>query len=381
MPGVEAQLPTAAPRRHAPAPEPSGAESSKKQKREMRMPTHMDQGLADALSELTPETYLPHLMGKGGEHLVFEFDDPKHRSIVYKINFHQTIPFLKYDLRNLHEREAAEKHLQDAMKTQKDRLTILRDYFGYHAVPAQHLMVRDIPVSRDVIRRLDPRVLDKVEELPATVPAWVAVQRRLQLPEGDVVSLNGYYPESPTALLDPKDDDALEVYNEAHDLLVGRGMSRETREQQLLLAFNMYPDLEHVWNRTSGDAAFATKLKETAKQLVEFTNETGMVLDVAGKNNLVLLKKDGDWTLKLPDALFPDDQMKMKKLERAAEKLAAGSDLGPSDPLFVMNCLNTVRYINALALVAGIRDRVVVPGVKDIPAARWREAIQGHVGF
>lgn len=376
MPGLEAQLPTAAPRRHAPVPESSGAESSKKQKREMRMPTRMDQGLADALSDLTPETYLPHLIGKGGEHLVFEFDDPKHRNIVYKINFHQTIPFLKYDLRNLHEREAAQKRLHETMKTQKDRLTILRDYFGYHAVPAQHLMVRDIPVSRAVIRRLDPSVLDTVEELPDTVPAWVAVQRRLQLPAGDVVSLNGYYPESPTALLDPKDDDALEVYDEAHDFLVGRGFSRKTREDQLLLAFNMYPDLEQVWNRTDGDAAFASKLKETVKQLVAFTNETGMVLDVAGRNNLVLLKQDGDWTLKLPDALFPDERMSMKKLERAAEKLATRSDLGPSEPLFVMNCLNTVRYLNALAIVAGIPDHVVVPGVKDIPAAKWREAIQ-----
>ncbi|OGL74523.1 hypothetical protein A3E39_00690 [Candidatus Uhrbacteria bacterium RIFCSPHIGHO2_12_FULL_60_25] len=369
---LKAEQPTAAPQRRPPAPEPSGPASSKKQKREMRMPTRMDQGLADALSDLTPETYLPHLMSKGGEHLVFEFDDPKHRNIVYKINFYQTVPFLKYDLRNIHERAAAEKNLQNAMEMQKNRLTILRDYFGYHAVPAQHLMVRDIPVSKAVIRRLDPTVLDAVTDLPDTVPAWVAVQRRLQFPEGDVVSLNGYYPESPTALLDPKDEDAQEVYDEAHDFLVGRGFTRKTREDELLLAFNMYRNLEQVWDRMSGDAAFASKLKETVKQLVAFTNETGMVLDVAGRNNLVLLKKDGEWTLKLPDALLPDDRLNMRQLERAAGKLETGSKLDSLDLSYVMNCLNTVRYINALAIVAGIPDRVNVPGVKDVPASRWR---------
>lgn len=365
--------------------------------REVKAPTFAPVDLESAIKALKPEEYFKpptkgrertvehfELLAEGGEHLVFEFDDPKHRNVVYKVNFHQTLPVLERLVSAAREKdvaksvkiahEAATRELQEQIEHRKDQVTILRDYFGQRAVPVQRLLVREVPVSREVIRQLRPSA-EPEGEIPPTIPAWVSIQRRLAIDPERTVMLQGYYPEAAIERADEPGAEALALYDKGHDLLVGRrGTEDMPHEEQESAAIGMYPKLKAV-KRRMADPKFSASLRETTKRLVDFTNETGMPLDVVGKNNVFLFEGEQGWEVKMPDALYPELHLTMSDLSKFADELERDKGLDIYDSVRAMNLLNTVRYVNALAIVAGIPDRVAIPKLKMVPGYVWREAL------
>lgn len=323
-----------------------------------------------------PETYNPSLAGKGGEHLVFEFDDPKHRDVVFKINYLKSKEVLSAWSRGPSQFKAAVEYLRDDIDEQKIRLMELRKYFGKDAVPVQRLAMRDVPISREVIERLDPKY-PTAKQLPDHIPAWIAVQSKLELSKDRTVSLNGSYAEYLIARASERGKPGVEQdYDHAHDVLSGYQESGEEplrRHEKIDRVLWAFPALDAVYTRAEEDPSFKLKLQKVVQDLLRYTRETGNALDLNGENNLVMLEQNGEWQLKMPDPLFTGSEPKMSDLEIATAALAHDEAISKEVSGKALNPLNTLRVINALALIADVPDQLKIPRMGEVSPRRWRK--------
>ena len=348
----------------------------------------IQQELHDAVEQIKDPTYEPRLIGKGGEHMVFEMQDAKasgkKRSIVYKVNFYQTIPMLYLERKRgqqNHELEIAQKKAIEDMETKQlrrmEEIRELQKYFGRAAVPATRLMVKEVPISKDVVQKVAGEYVKDIDlgQLPPTIPAWVSVQKRLEMPKEQTVSLNGYYAEAKSGLMKGKHPEAeADVYDAGHDLLV-KGLDTEfPQEDRADLVQMMFPALSDVASRVEKDPEFKQKLQEVARKLITYTQDTKTALDLAGAMNVVLIKGEKGWELKLPDALPPGD-FKVSHVTQAIDLLQEGRVLNKGELVHVQNALNTIRVINALAVLSGIPERLKVPGANRVSAEEWRRML------
>lgn len=338
------------------------------------IPPSVGAELFHSLERIKPDIYLPQIKAKGGEHLVYEFQDPKHADVVYKVNFSKTFPVLAAHYNGEIAKTRAVEDMEEDMLEQQGKLRELRTYFGFQAVPVQRFLVRDVPVSKDVVNALKPGWVSDALEVPDTIPAWINVQRRLEMPAEKTVSLNGYYPESPLKLMHRGDAEEEHVYDVGHDILIGKDVSDLDDEEKRAIVLDMYKDLHRVAEKAEDDPAFREKLADTVRKMIAYTEETENVLDLAGKNNVVLLEGEKAWELKMPDALFAGD-MTLHGLDVAIRRHEKGEKLLNQHAGSALNPLNTVRVINALAVIAGIPDRLRVRGLENVPAEVWRKSL------
>lgn len=351
----------------------------------VRIPETIGKELFDAIKDITPDTYAVRPIAKGGEHVVFEFDDTKHRGVVYKINFIKSIPVLKAHVQteNAHisheiERRKAIEELQEEILERKGQLRELREYFGVAAVPVERIMVREVPVSRRVVDAIQPNQLPAHVDPPDKLPAWVMVQKRLNLASGQAISLQAGQPEIPGAMA-PKAgetiDDVHQIYNIAHDILVGNDVEDIDPETARDYILDLYPNLHSIAEKIDDDPAFKEKLKTVAEQLIKYTDDTSMVLDFMGKGNIFLVKEKNGWGLKMPDPL-PSGECTMFDLAIAAGKLKHNAPLNQNQVYQALLALNALRAINAVAILSGTNKRLKAPNiVTQIDPAIWREQL------
>jgi hypothetical protein len=324
----------------------------------------------------SPEVTAPHMIASGGEHLVFEFPDARHSDVVLKVNFQQTLPVLQAHRHGEIARKKALENMEEAMVERRSQLRELREYFGHSAVPVTRFQIQDMPVSPDIVEKLHPGWLQEGQEVPSTLPAWVVIQRRLDLQPEKTVSLTGYYLEDPRM---PKGEEKefmenyKTIYELGHDILVGKEVEDLSAENQQEIVLRLFPNLKKVAEKNTTDPVFKKKLQDTVRKLIAYTDDTKTALDLAGANNVVLIEGEKGWDLKMPDAL-PTDEVRTDDISLAAEELEKGEPL-TSHATIVKNALNTVRMINALALVSGIPERLHVPGLETIPAETWRQVL------
>ena len=82
---------------------------------------------------------------------------------------------------------------------------------------------------------------------------------------------------------------------------------------------------------------------------------------------------------------FPIERIKIRDLELIIEKMKR-QRTDPDDEFelkekqkMAMQILHSVRTLNALAILAGIPDRVEVKGLVDIPADVWAQGISAVI--
>lgn len=324
----------------------------------------------DELQDLMPDEHLPYLMAQGGEHFVFGFDDPKHPDLIYKINVPETLPVVKAQLSGNPERlEKAKEEMKRMINKKREQLAEMRQYFGAEAVPAQQYMVREVPVSKKLVEVLLKDPEGQVEEIES-VPALVVVQRRVDMPSDWTISLNGFYPESPKSALAFTKDRVGETIEAGNEILLGGMMSELDRESQLRWVVKMYPELDTVAWRAERDPEFKAKLEDLAYRLVEFTQDTNIPLELAGRDNMVMTKGPKGWTVKLMDVL-PMDRYSMNDFKRILAKLSVGGKLNGNEAGVALNILNTIRMVNAIALIADIPERFKVIGLERVTTETW----------
>jgi hypothetical protein len=304
-------------------------------------------------------------MARGGEHLVFDFEDPKHADVVYKVNFHESLPLLKAVQRGGSDKERALEAMLKEMDRRRKELAKLRQYVGHSAVPVQQAMIREIPVTAAIIKALQLPEDGIGQKLPLTVPAWVVLQRKIELGR-DYVSLNAYYPEA--SFYPPSQQEEL-----GHRILIGkeRGLNPDVELDAVL---SLYPEFKYLNGLVFNDPGFKSALRQATEQMIEYTQDSGIALDLVGKNNIVLRKMEKGWDLKMVDPM-PRGDVRISELAKAAEEFRGQKDTGV-DWEKVMDALNTVRVLNALALFSGSPKRLRVPELEGISAEFLRRKIK-----
>lgn len=350
-----------------------------------RIPPSIGADLARAIEDIAPENYTNYKtkpLGRGREHLVFEFENPKHRDIVYKINFQQTRPILETWLTHPDTapdsgpvRERALEAMRREIGIKAEELEELRTYFGSGAVPATKSIIRNVPVSREIIKQLLDHEIPEDVDLPKTLPAWVTIQRRLELDPRKTASLEAGVPESPGHSEGQPVEYAKRAYAAGHALLIGAAKEESDHEATLDTIGAFYPKFRDLIIRVDNDDNLKTTLQHITKRMMDYM-QSNPVLDFTGSKNMFLVKQEKGWDLKLVDPAI-DDACRMYLLRDVATKLQNGSSLTEIERAGALVVLNALRAINGLAIIAGIPERLEAPeGVADIDPLTWKHELE-----
>ncbi|MEN9558599.1 MAG: hypothetical protein RL141_968 [Candidatus Parcubacteria bacterium] len=368
------------------------------------------------LQELVPENIEASYEGKGGEHVVFTVratekkiekrrEEAKKkekekgskervdelRDSVYKVNYYASLYKYPHDFNDPEKRDIVIEKLAEDIVRREKQIKLLRSYFGFHAVPAEQSMVRMLPLSPEIFNRLKPDWITERQDLPKEVPTLLTIQRRFKAdPKKDpahAVDLTSYYADDVKRMKGGEEELSDMDYDRAHRLLMGarvepkdpfatEDMERENRNRDIV---KMFPKLLHVVERQQVDRKFSEELQKSARQMVAYAENMHLpMLDVAGKNNVLLLKqKDASWRLFLPDVIPPGEPTRIDEIIEIAQDILDGNPLEIEDRMEAGTILHFLRFVNALAMIANIPERVPMPkAVLDVPSLRWRREIE-----
>ena len=219
-------------------------------------PLPLAQALADFGSQLVMQAsdecrvlpHILHLIGKGGEHIVFE--DLMFPNFVLKVNFIESLPLLHAVSRGTAAYEEALGKLKLKAEEHNKRLKILQSYFPSGSVPLELVSVKDIPLNTEVVlsvmkdRNLD---IPKNLKVPASLPLLCTIQRRIDLPKDNRVNIYSSYAELNRTILP-------EYYVQGHDLLVDTEENpvSDRDEMEKIIAY-IYPSLRFLIEKIKAD--------------------------------------------------------------------------------------------------------------------------------
>ena len=300
------------------------------------------------------ENYQPKFLAIGGEHVVYEI--PDHPDIVAKVE----VMSLKDSITWNDEHGEPMGVLSEEFKAQRDeyiKLHIekyqqLKKYFGNeHVLPQKEFLLK-VPVPPNVLRLL----YDEKPPLQGTETWSVAkIQRRAaELSDQNRLSLVAGNAELENL--------NAEEYNRVTEHLVFGKDSEMPLKENELLDIQSKDDLKKLLEQAENDDELMVSLRELLKKIVIYTNETGDVIDIIGKDNLVFTRKDGKWTYRLVDPLYPGDKKIVSEAKAVLLKLSKGIEFNNEEHRFLMHTFNIVRTVNGLAEQVGIPERIdIVP--------------------
>ncbi|MFA6161121.1 MAG: hypothetical protein WC766_02975 [Patescibacteria group bacterium] len=314
--------------------------------------------------------HILHLLGKGGEHIVFE--DVRFPNYVLKVDFIESLPVLYAQTKGRDAVESAVRKLHDKAQEHNQRLKILRSYFSSGSVPLELVGVKELPLSEEIVlgvmrdRRLD---IPQKMFVPERLPLLCTIQHKIILPKDSRVDIYSSYAELNRTIL-------LEYFADGHRLLAGSEsigpVEGQAREKIILF---IYPSLRPVVEKLKSDADFKRAVGHYVKRAMAYSVDTGEIIDMAGGGNvLFILNEDRVWQEFLMDALSPPE-LNFKLLKQSALKLKHDQELDVHDKANTLNVINYVRFANALAMLTDLPDRLDVAGMTEISPEKWHAGL------
>lgn len=296
--------------------------------------------------------YRPHVLGGSGEHIVYDFPEGRHLDTVVKIKKGSLTILLQWDMA-LGEKlgtitSSTETLVHEYISTEQERLQTLRQYFGPGEVPKQKMFYKKIPVTDPMLQELFPGdVPADLKELPAII----VVQEKIpELQQGQYFSLTDDHALG--HLIEP------ESYEQLTDMLVLETAPESDVTKKVLVHAQENPWLAQLLDAAEQDPALQEKLQDLVRRLMRYTEETGDIPDLA-EDNVILFRKDGEWQLRLGDALFPYYLNKnCGSANEGLRKLQKGKipKLQPGAALFT--ACSYQRTLNGIAALFGMPDRL-----------------------
>ncbi|HPN15307.1 MAG TPA: hypothetical protein PLF71_04320 [bacterium] len=341
-------------------------------------PLPLAQALADFGSQLVMQAsdecrvlpHILHLIGKGGEHIVFE--DLMFPNFVLKVNFIESLPLLHAVSRGTAAYEEALGKLKLKAEEHNKRLKILQSYFPSGSVPLELVSVKDIPLNTEVVlsvmkdRNLD---IPKNLKVPASLPLLCTIQRRIDLPKDNRVNIYSSYAELNRTILP-------EYYVQGHDLLVDTEENpvSDRDEMEKIIAY-IYPSLRFLIEKIKADQELKEILFDYVGRVIQYSLDTEEIVDMAGGGNVLFIKnQEQRWQPFLMDALSPAE-LNFKLLKQGALLIKHQQSVDTHTKANILNVINYLRFVNALAMLGENPARLDVPGVKDITAMQWRDGL------
>lgn len=315
---------------------------------------------------------LPHilrLIGKGGEHIVFE--DLRFPNYVLKVDFIESLPVLYAQAHGKEAVRLAVEKIRAKANLHNERLKVLQSHFSSGSVPLELTVVKDLPINEDVVLSLaKDRNIDLPNSLkiPESMSLLCTIQHKLSVPK-DAMNLYSSYAELNRTI-------RLDYYVEGHRLLAGPepiGPAEKSAREKIILY--IYPSLRPVVEALKTDEALKAALRNYVRRAMDYSYGTGEIIDMAGGGNVVMiLNEDRDWQPLLMDALSPPE-LNFKLFKDSSLKLKHGQELDVHTKANVLNVLNYIRFANAISLISDAGCLLDVPGSTDISPEAWHSGL------
>ncbi|PIR47488.1 hypothetical protein COV06_03495 [Candidatus Uhrbacteria bacterium CG10_big_fil_rev_8_21_14_0_10_50_16] len=328
--------------------------------------------------------YQPTYLGMGGEQVVFGIEG--HPNSVIKVHKHTFGQVLNYNrtegiLDHVLSPEAR-SYLELRLARDRESQWLLAKHFSEHTLPERQY-VQQLPVTRQLQTAIQDR-WSTFDPLPDGVhQLWTTIRVQKRLPveatkEGGAISLATPYLEESIF------DDGLEEYRENISILLDGASLDDTGLLDECLPHTILDAMD-------GDPALRDILRDFTERAIQYTEDSGELLDIAGDWNVVVFKKENEkgemvWDYLLPDVKYPARE----SVSRGRMGIETLLDGGASDPEQENTILNTVaytRFVNALAIATGsdrrlkIADRPIAPKSNELlrvlkrELARWHEPV------
>jgi len=266
--------------------------------------------------------YKPRFLGSGAEHYVFSLEGRP--DVVAKVK----IDMLDYGSGVDLEEDDLNEYYKIIVDDRR-RYLKMREYFGSHVL-SEHSFLMEVPVPNE----------------PVDVLTIVRIQRRLPveaLVENGGVSLlfsnkslfrslkSEDYLKSDSVLLDGADYEG--------DMSYG-GVVEES-----------------IVKRVDEDEDFSGLVRYFVETAVDYTMETGEILDVFGVMNVVFFHDGDEWDFLMPDARHEEKKcLELARRVVESSKKSGWVNMDDFDSAFA--AIDYVRFINSLAIITGSSKRI-----------------------
>jgi len=304
--------------------------------------------------------YAPEFLGAGGDNVVY--DIPGRPDIVVKgstYGLYQTLA-LGEDSVNA---ETVEDSLllmdmREELKKDGELRGKLFSYFGREHVLPQKRFLMKVPVTKTILDETERKFKGEFysESVKKDVDeAWtiVTIQRKLEL-------LSDQYVSASTGVVEVsaikhglwKDKEYMKEYHAVSDALVS-GQDENISVEDIAFVIKA-PGLLSVVQQAEKDPEFKTMLQDFVEKAIAFAEDTGEMLDIAGRDNVVFLKEQGAWSYKLLDPTYPFADGVLTK----AREVYGKPHRSNKEWNILLQGLNFVRGLNAMAKISGSKKRL-----------------------
>ncbi len=342
-------------------------------------PKELEEALADfghrlvmkASDECRVLPHILHLIGKGGEHIVFE--DLRFPNYILKVDFIESLPVLYAQTKGKSAVTKAVTNIEQKAELHRSRIKRLQSYFPPGQVPLELVVVKELPINQKVVKAV---LLDRNIEIPAKLsvpeklPVLCTLQHKIALPKKENrVDIYSSYAELNRTI-------SFDNYTEGHRLLASsRTIGPTTRQARENIIGNIYPSLKKVIKLIYKDDNLRLAVQDYIKRAMKYSADTNEIIDMAGGGNVMFLKHETQvWQVFLMDALSPAE-LNFDLIRKTSLMIKHDQDIDIRTKANTLNVINYIRFANALAMLSGISTRLEVPGMADIPARLWHEGL------
>ena len=117
-------------------------------------------------------------------------------------------------------------------------------------------------------------------------------------------------------------------------------------------------------------------LQDFARRLIQHATETGDPIDFAGDNNVLLKQRSHRVEPLFPDPFVYPYTDSYRDLGPVMERVLDGKVHGRRTNALLLNRVNSIRSINAIAIASGIPDRFRCPELSNPPIDILRRTME-----
>lgn len=306
--------------------------------------------------------YKPKFLARGGDHLVFEI--VKHPNIVIKASTftvkdilsdnadnHLPLDSFSGDIKDRIEKEIADKN---------EQVKLLQKYFGKEHTLSERRYLMKVPITKDIIEeiykndwqnRQPPVGYENIQECWSSV----IVQGRadgINDPNHRGFFFGGFLEER------EYDDDEYKKLNES--LIMRDSQSQESTERFLTLQDNPETHaLRDAISLAASDSEFRQILEEMILKIMRYAQETGNILALSGRDNIIFYKTPDDkWEYLLVDALPIHNEPVFNDAKAIIHRFTNGEEITKHEKTLLMKALNFTRTINGMCASLGLDNRL-----------------------
>ena len=293
--------------------------------------------------------FQPRYIAHGGNQIVFDLPHLPH--LVAKADAELLRQIIGKNIENGLPPDALnnKKEVMEHLKRERLRFRLMEQHFGKEHVLSQARVLRKVPVTDGILAELyDGHAPVKTSE------AWTAItlqERATELSDEDRLDLVTGYAE-----IQPKTSENIS-YDAITKSLVQTG---ESISLENFLSVQNSEGLTKLARKMEEDVQLRDMMREVVRKIVAYSNDTGEILDLAGSDNLVISQKEGKWTYRLLDTLYPGEFDRIDQAEDIIQKLAEGKSLEREEQACLLNTLNYARTVNGLASYLQMSERIVI---------------------